>query len=348
MTLHAYTSFTYSYLNRARVLAKSCKRHHPDWFFWAVITDKQPDGFRLDLSQEPFDGVILVEELYGRETDSWLFKHDIVEACTAVKGRALKHLLSLSDCENVVYLDPDIAVFNPLSSVQEALLTHSIVLTPHQLGPDDTTQAIFDNEVASLDYGSFNLGFLAVRNDAEAGRFTEWWTNRLDTLCYDRLDQGIFVDQKWCNLVPCFFDSVKVLRDPGCNVASWNLSNRHVSFDEAGMIRCNGEPLKFYHFTKLGPIGDTMTQRYAGSNVEVYELWQWYRSEVARLTDPAIPGGWWYYGTFSDGLKIPKPARELYRDREDVRQEFKDPRNDGFQDWLRSHTNILNLPDRRA
>jgi len=341
MSVHAYTSFSYSYLNRARTLAESCKRHHPDWVLWAVITDKEPVGFSFDVEAEDFDRVIFAEDLYGDETDSWLFKHDIVEACTAVKGRALKHLMAEPDATSVIYFDPDIAIFNPVTTVLEALETHSIVLTPHQLDPDKTMLAVKDNEVTSLDYGSFNLGFLAVKNDAEARRFADWWTERLDTLCYDRLDLGIFVDQKWCNLVPCLFENVKVLRDPGCNVASWNLSCRTVSIGSDGIIMCNEVPLKFFHFTKLGPTGDIMTQRYAATNFEVYELWAWYRFEVGRHTDPSIPKGWWHYGNFSDGELIPKEARELYRDRDDLRKIFTSPRSDGFKAWLAGETDIL-------
>lgn len=341
MTIHAYTSFSYSYLNRARVLAEGIKRHHPDWVLWAVVTDKEPEGFQFDVADEVYDRVLMADDLYGAETETWLFNHDIVEACTAVKGRALKRLLAEPDVEAVVYFDPDIAIFSPVDTVTDALKENSIVLTPHQLAPDTELLAIRDNEITSLDYGSFNLGFLAVRKDNEGDAFADWWTERLDKLCYDRLDIGIFVDQKWCNLVPCFFDSVKILRDPGCNVASWNLSQRKVSFDGDGCILCNGVPLKFFHFTKLGPVGDTMTQRYAGDNVEVYELWSWYRLAVEGYTNPAIPDGWWYYGSFHDGTKIPKAARELYRDRVDLREAFPFPAGDGYQDWLKTNTKVF-------
>lgn len=291
MAVHAYTSFTFSYLNRARVLATSLRRQHPDWVIWAVLTDKPPAGFDFDLATEAFDRMITAEELFGEETDRWLFGHDIVEACTAVKGRAHSRILQEPGVKHVVYFDPDIAVFNSMDPVIEILENHSIVLTPHQLDPEaaDDTRAILDNEIASLDYGSFNLGFVATNTSPEAVRFARWWDDRLHNWCHDRRDIGVFVDQKWCNLVPCFFDGVKVLRDPGYNVASWNLSQRKMRFDTHGQALINGLPLRFYHFTKLGPVGETMTRRYAGTNTEIYELWWWYRHQVVAFTDPAIP-----------------------------------------------------------
>lgn len=315
MTIHAYTSFTYSYLNRARVWAKSLKRLHPDWVIWAIITDKEPEGYVFNLAEEPFDELLTAENLFGDETERWLFGMDIVEACTAVKGRALQQILTQPDCKKVMYFDPDTAVFNSMQPVLDLLDEYSIVLTPHQIDPEPAEDhiAIKDNEIGSLKWGVFNLGFLAVANDAEARRFADWWADRLYDWCHDRTDMGIFVDQKWCNLVPCFFDRVKVLRDPGYNVASWNLSQRKFSFDVAGTLLVNGQPLRFFHFTKLGPIGDSMTSRYAKENVEVYETWCAYKRWIEENTDSRVPKGYWHYNSFKDGSLISKAMREKYR-----------------------------------
>jgi hypothetical protein len=339
MAIHAYTSFSFSYLNRARVLAESLRRHHPDWILWAVITDKEPAGFTFDLARENFDRVLTAETLFSEITDRWLFGMDVVEACTAVKGKALLRILDEPDCEKALYFDPDTAVFGPMEPMTRILDEASIALTPHQVDPDTEKLAIMDNEIASLNYGVFNLGFLAVRNDAEARRFASWWADRLAEWCHDRLDIGVFVDQKWCNLIPCFFDNVKVVRDPGYNVASWNLSQRKISISADGAILVNDVPLRFYHFTKLGPIGDTMTRRYAGENISVYEIWWWYRQRVEALTDPRIPRNWWFYGYYSTGEPIPKRARERYRADTTLHEAFPAPFNDGFRDWA-----VINLP----
>ena len=346
MSVHVYTSFSFSYLNRARVLAASLKRYHPDWVLWAVLTDKKPEGCTVDWENEEFDHLITAEQLFGEKTEAWLFGHDVVEACTAVKGAAMLKILEDTTCKKLIYFDPDITIFNKMTDVVKLLDEYSILLTPHQTDPEPKEQksAIMDNELASLNYGVFNLGFVAVLNDDEGRRFAGWWADRLFDWCHDRLDIGVFVDQKWCNLVPCFFDRVKVLRDPGLNVASWNISQRHLSFDKKGRALINGDLLKFYHFTKLGRIGDTMTQRYARGNTEVYELWFWYSNAVRAATEPSIPQGYWYYGTFDNNVSIPKKARELYRTRRDLQQAFSEPRKtlNGFFDWFQTEENSLN------
>lgn len=339
MRVHAYTSFTYSYLNRAKVLCQSLRLQHPEWVFWAVVTDLPPPGIEPSEVLSEFDNILTAHDLYDATRDQWLFGHDIVEACTAVKGRAMQHILSSPTCAKVVYFDPDIVVFNSMTPVIDLLDDHAIVLTPHQTDPDSAEyrSAIRDNEMASLQYGIFNLGFIAVSNNSEGRRFAGWWADRLDDWCHDRLDLGLFVDQKWCNLIPCFFDGVHVLRDPGYNVASWNLSQRKMKFDEDGTALINNHPLRFYHFTKLGPIGDTMTQRYARDNVEIYELWWWYRQAVVAATDERVPNKWWFYGSFDNGLPISKEARILYRERPDLRDAFPNPFQTGegsYFEWL--------------
>lgn len=336
MSVHVFSSFTFAYLDRARVLFQSLRRHCPEMVLWAVMVDEAPDGLEFDPEEEDFDHLITTSELYGDETEAWLFGHDIVEACTAVKGRALMSILERDDCDLVLYFDPDIAIFRPLDDLVDVCRKHAVSLTPHQVAPDDGATAIVDNEVSSLNMGVFNLGFLAVTPVPEGFAFAKWWADRLDEYCIDDLPTGLFVDQKWCNLAPCFFDDVHVLRDPSLNVASWNLSQRDVRITGAGEILVNDRPLGFWHFTKLGPIGDTMTQRYAKSNTDIHEVWWWYKAEVDRNKAEGLPKGYWAFSAFEDGTKIPKTLRRLYRNREDVQRVFPAPRtsdSESFRAW---------------
>ena len=53
-----YTSVTRSYIPKARVLATSVKKFHPDWFFVLLLSDTIPRGF--DLTDEPFDEILTI------------------------------------------------------------------------------------------------------------------------------------------------------------------------------------------------------------------------------------------------------------------------------------------------
>ena len=341
MKILCYSSFSFSYLNRARVLFASVRKHQPDWHLVALITDDPPPGFRFVPQSEPFDAVVYASELPIDGFRSWIFKHDVIEACTAVKGPFALKAVRDGRADAVVYLDPDTCVFASLRPLEELLKSWDVILTPHSLAPDRERQAIIDNEICSLRTGIYNLGFCAFRTDGEGARFAQWWSDRLLAFCYDDIPSGLFVDQRWCDHVPALFDRVKILRDPGYNVASWNLSNRTVSITTDGRILVNGEPLRFWHFTKLGPIGDAMTKRYAADNFEVYELWSWYRRQVIATTEKSIPERYWAYGQYDNGMTIPKEHRVLFRSNPQIQRSFTNPFETGpnsFLEWTQNQS----------
>ena len=335
-TTCCFTSFTYSYLPRARILAQTLRAAHPGWTLHALLVDESPPGLDHAAALAEFDQVTAAATLQLPRFRSWLFKHDIVEACTAVKGQMLVELLA-AGYDRVIYLDPDIAVFHPLDTTLRLLETASIVLTPHQCEPNASAMAIGDNELTSMKYGIFNLGFAAVRNDENGRAFADWWAKQLYRACYDAVETGIFTDQKYCDLVPGLFAGVAIDRDPGCNVASWNLSRRTLRFAD-GALMVNGSPLKFYHFTKIGGDGDAMTERYAGTNTEVFEVWQWYKRALQANAVQGIPARYWAYDAFSNGERVPKRAREVFRGRADLVAYFDDPfdvSGNSFHEWLK-------------
>lgn len=339
--IHCFTSFTFSYLARATILARTLRAVHPDWILWALITDEPPDAVHARHPEE-FDHIVYAKHLGFICFESWLFKHDIVEASTAVKGQMLRYLFD-QGARKIVYLDPDIAVFSSLDGITEKLDTYSVILTPHQVTPNRTEGLIRDNEITSLKYGVFNLGFVAVKADDIGKQFSEWWAQQLYLACYDDVPNGIFTDQKWCDLVPCLFDRVHIERDPGYNVASWNISTRQIRITREGTILANGSPLKFFHFTKINTAGDIMIEKNARDNVEVMELWNWYKRTLADLFHK-IPSGYWYYSSFDNGVKIPKSARILFRDRLDLFEYFTNPfatSGDSFFNWLQRENPAL-------
>jgi hypothetical protein len=225
----------------------------------------------------------------------------------------------------VVYLDPDIAVLGSLSEIEALLEKYDVLLTPHQLEPDEEESIVSDNEICSLKHGIYNLGFLAVVGSAEGNRFAKWWRDRLLRFCFDDIPAGLFTDQRWCDLAPAFFPGVHILRDPGYNAASWNLSRRPISIEDSGEILSAGRPLRFFHFTKINSIGEAMLERYSGGCIEVFELMQWYRSRLAANVAIGLPEGWWAYGRYADGTPIARDHRRLYRDRADLQKQFPDP-----------------------
>jgi hypothetical protein len=312
----AFTSFTGADIGRALVLARGLKAHHPDWRIYGVLVDREPDADEARAWRRAFDRLLDAEQLYGGDWRPFVFGREAAEAAAAVKARALLKLFS-DGAEKALYFSPDIAVFDDLSELARRLDAASILLTPHQAEPNEGAQAVADNEALSMRYGVYNLGFIGVRNDAAGLALARWWAARLD-------GAAAFEDQKHFDLVPALFDGVEVLRDPGCHVASWNLSRREIEIAADGRILVNGRcPLKFYNFGNPYGAGAIMTERYAGRRLAPYELSAHYRRALARAGAPAPAA--WAYGRFDDGAPIAGTARRLYRDDAELRQRFRDP-----------------------
>jgi hypothetical protein len=320
-----FTSATAAYIDRASVLVESVRRFHPDADVYITFPDVSPPDTSVDEALARFDGVIRLEDLGLADDKGWIFSHNVVEFCTAVKPFALLQLLG-KGYERIVYLDPDIALFSPLDPVLEQLAHSSITLTPHQLRPEETKQAVVDNEICSLRYGVYNLGFVAIRNDDDGRAFARWWSERCYDYCLDEPEQGLFTDQKLCDLVPALFDNVRVLRHAGLNVASWNLSRRPITASPAGEIVVDGrQPLVFFHFTKINHVGEVMLKRYCNGSTMPLELMMWYRSRLKAFAVPGLPANYWQFGTFADGGSITGEHRHRYRSQPQAGEICPDP-----------------------
>jgi hypothetical protein len=342
MALRIFTSITANYIPKARVLAHSVKRFHPDVHFTAVIADRVPE---LDLSREPFDALLALDDLNIPDLRAWIFKHSLVELSTAVKGFALLKLLG-GHCSQAVYFDPDIVVLAPLDALLHRFESASILLTPHLTEPESSVEAILDNEVCALQHGVYNLGFLGVRNSEQGVAFARWWANRLTNFCRDDIPGGLFTDQRWMDLAPGYFDDIAILRDPVYNVATWNLSRRTVEGGLEDGLSIGGRKIVFYHFSGLDSGAQFgMLNKYGSGMPGLYQLREWYLKECDRLeqsTFSAIP---WAYGCFDNGAPILPSHRKRYRDNADLQSRFPDPfaatdTNRSYYHWFNAHPQI--------
>ncbi|MDR1530396.1 MAG: glycosyltransferase [Burkholderiales bacterium] len=339
--MFVFTSCINNYIPKARVLASTLKAHHPDWTFCLLLGEAPPEEFKIE--EEPFDRLMGFHELRIPNFRSWLFRHRVVEICTAAKGPALFHFLMREEHEKVMYLDPDIMVCNSLSPLETLLDEYDLLLTPHQRIPQETTQSIEDNELVALRHGVFNLGFVAVSRCGDGIAFARWWQERLLEYCYDDIPNGLFTDQRWCDLAPAFFPRLHVVRDPGYNAASWNLMERTINRTDDGIFLANDVPLRFYHFTGFDSgVGDGMTARYAANMPAVRELWKIYKQKLMASGHALLGNRRWAYMNFSDGTPISDKMRFLYRKRQELQMAFPDPfLRPGYLDWYRTEERWL-------
>ena len=242
------------------------------------------------------------------------FRYDVMELSTAIKPTCFSRMFEdLHDV--VIYLDPDTFVLAPLEEVFEPTTQGRIdaVVTPHITAPvEDGDQP---DEFDMLQVGVYNLGFLALRRCPQSSSFVEWWARKLRTGAVSDPDRGLFTDQKWCDLLPCFIDRTLILRHPGYNLAYWNLMHRPVTFeDEVAMAART--PLKLVHFSGFDPSNPTPFSkhqtRYTLSDVGSLAAIAVSYAKAVLAATPAVNLPYRYDRT-PDGRFVTPALRRLYR-----------------------------------
>ena len=307
-----------NYLPFARTLAGSYIAQHPDQlFFVLVVADvSDPEPFRGDPAFTP----VLLQEIGVPHLRRVAMRYDILELNTNVKPTFLKYLLRVHQLDGLVYLDPDIFVYKPLEPVFQALGEGATaVLTPHMTAP------VFDGKAPSeqdlLYNGTYNLGFIGVGRTNESRKLLDWWEVRCLELGFSEGRTGLFVDQKWMNLAPGLFDRVVISRDPGLNMAYWNLHERTL-VQTAGdyVVRTSDReavPLRFFHFSGLSPAeADVLsrnTDRFTlGSRPDLVQLFREYRATLAGNGGTLVEQIAYGFDRFSDGTAVTRLARRLF------------------------------------
>lgn len=313
-----------NYLHFARSLMQSVAQHHPDAHRYCVIVDTDL-SYASELKEE--FKTIAMSQLNLPLGEGFTFQYTILELNTAVKPWALEHLLD-AGYDEVLYIDPDIYLYSPLTEISDLLSSGaSVVLTPHLLAP--MTDNKNPTELLIRNAGTYNLGFCAISNQAITRDFLHWWQAKLERDCVVDASRGIFVDQSWMDLVPTLFDHVKILRHHGYNVAYWNLAQRDITENTDGRMLVNGERLAFFHFSGLNPSNpqpfSKHQNRYTLDNMNplAKRLAMDYSDTVCANGIEKYRNVPYGFGFFQDGSPIPEKTRRHFRENETFRKTLK-------------------------
>lgn len=259
-----FTIVAKNYIAQARTLGDSLSVIHPEIPFYIFLAD-EADG-KLDLTLEKYT-TIEAKTLEIPKYEEMSFKYDIIEFNTSIKPFVFNYLFNKKTYSKIMYLDPDIYVFNKLDYLFDELDNNFILMTPHHVTPEIKYSGMV-NESLLLFVGIYNFGFVALNNTENAQKVISWWKSRLEDYCFADKAEGLHVDQKWMDFIPAFFnEGVGIIRHLGCNVAFWNMHERL-------LVDCNGsykivhrlgqEPetdLLFFHFAAFDPFNSDVIHK---------------------------------------------------------------------------------------
>ncbi len=305
-----------NYLAFARTLAQSFLAQHQAGKVYVLIVDDF-EGY-INPADECFE-IVKLSDLSIPKLAEFCFKYTLKELCTAAKASFLEYLIDKKSIEHLIYLDPDIMVTGSLEAINEKLGTSDIVLTPH-LDKDYPNDDLLPDDGHILRAGQFNLGFIGINSSANARAFLNWWKSKLYENCVVDVPHGYFVDQKFIDFVPLFFKNVWIEKDPGYNVAYWNLHSRQLS-ELNGVWRCNDGPLYFFHFSGYdlegcaisSHIPDSVARYRFASRRDLTRLFTEYKQLL--LSNGYHETSRWPYsfGYFKSGEPVPDHVRSYHR-----------------------------------
>lgn len=276
---HYCTYFDAHYAAMGLALYHSLRRVSPRMKLWVLCFDEE-SRLLLERLALPDLGIIPLSEL---EADDGALR-----AARPTRDR-IAYYLTCTPClplhlfrrhpeiDLVTYVDADLGFFGDPEHVFTEMGSASIGIIPHGFSEHNRHLA---------DSGTYNVGLIGFRRDAQALACLEWWRQRCLEWCHLRHEGGLYADQKYLDEWPTRFPGVKVLRQPGANLAMWNVARFDLTVD-GDAVRVDGMPLVFFHFHGLrrpGPHLFDLSAAYYGVRPNRVLLWNIFAPYLRLLT----------------------------------------------------------------
>lgn len=237
------TIITSDYIPFAKVLFHSLQKQRPTTNLQVLVVDKEGLPSLEKITFHPVNEI--ADSSIGKNIVKKYAHTNPDHFRWALKPVFISYLLQ-NGFDRVIYVDPDIYFVNEFDFLFDRLDQSSVLLTPHW---SDTNPWINESGLYHvLQDGLFNAGFVgANKNGLDA---LNWWAEVCHFKTEKNLQHGLFVDQKYLDILPVQFENVGIVRHRGCNLASWNIDTcKREIVDGKLMINRQFEPV-FIHFAK--------------------------------------------------------------------------------------------------
>ena len=264
------TIITANYLPLAKVLHASLQRQNPGISLQVLVVDEHhfvsTDSFIIHTTDSLANSVFFagIQKKYGHTNPDY-FRW-------ALKPVFIGYLLE-KGFDKVLFTDPDLYFVSNFDFLFDELDKNNILLTPHWANIDPTENE--DSLLAVLKGGLYNAGFIGANKNG-AGVMA-WWAGLCHYKTEDLKDLGLFVDQKYLDILPVQFENVLVIKHRGCNLASWNIDMSKREMIE-GEVRINKIYIPvFIHFAK-----DTIVNILNRNDVLLMPYFESYKTELQQ------------------------------------------------------------------
>ncbi len=254
--MQVVTVATMSTLPRARVLARSLRRHQPGWPLTVMLVGREEAVAAAARDERSLEVRSVSEEL-DLDVETLLARHDEDDLTILLLGHLLLRQVERSP-EPIVHLPSTVWVLGDLQPLQSLLASHAAVLAARVT--EDVPDDGLEPSLEQLDRaGRIDPAILAVDGSRECRDLLIWWNEHVEQTLgsLDAFTVGARPeDRPWLarfqELAPARF-AAAVLDDRGCNLSLWNLHRHTLAASGDGATVDDGRPLRFLNLAGFDP-----------------------------------------------------------------------------------------------
>lgn len=219
------------YAHQGNIALNSAKKHNPD-YTTVHITD---DGSTSDAD------IIL----HPNDINLSLSNKDWM---VIARVGIIEYTLTKLDFDSCLFVDGDTYTYHNYQEIQKVLdHGHSLVVIPHLLKPLPEDNFFPQTRTMCL-AGNYNSGFFGASK--KGLDFIKWWKFQTSLWPQAVPESGLASEQGWLRFAGDFDDNVKIFRNPGYNVAYWNIKERNIEVIDDQILVDNAN-LVTIHFSGL-------------------------------------------------------------------------------------------------
>ena len=239
---HYCTYFDRYYLPRGLALYQSLCRHAGEFSLHILCLDTQSYRVLTTLAL-PRIHIIHLDDFLAQDPELRSARAarpalDFYFTCTP--SLPIYLLARLPSINAICYLDADLYFFSSPEPIFAELGDAPIMAIEHR----------FPDPSHSVAPGRFNVAMQNFRRSVVADACLQRWREQCLNWCHDRIEAGLFGDQKYLEEWPQLYQEMCVVQHPGANLAPWNLASHQLSLETSPekAVLVDGKPLIFFHF----------------------------------------------------------------------------------------------------
>jgi hypothetical protein len=245
---HICTYFDINFLPRGLALLDSIEKNSDNFMLYILALDEEVVDFFTKLDNKNVNVILLQDYSKYFSIDKNKYQNEKEFYFSITPAICLYVIKNYKDVDLLLYLDADVYLFNNIEILYKEIGDSSISMCSHRIP--------WYIDIVSKNYGVYNVGVNAFRNDEEGIKCLEQWHKDCSEWTINKVDYPLsfFSDQIWLDKWPDEYKNIKVLNHKGINTAPWNAIQYKFS-KKNDIYFVDDEPLVIYHFSSLKDLG---------------------------------------------------------------------------------------------